>query len=462
MAYLFIEDEQMEIIKSSKERGQALIVIALSAVVLFGFVALAIDGTAKFSDQRHAQNAADTAAVAGALGLVNGQTSACGTREEWECKALLRAEDNGYDDLTNNEVWVFKCNEPTGNREGAPLNCGPYEGNPNYLSVIIRSRVNTTFARVLGFTQMTNLVQAVTYWNKRGPAYDGNLIVALNPNPCTGNGANGNIALGTSGGSGSEATINLTGGGAFVNSGGSGCGMEIMGCPEITVNGGSMSSTGNGNINLEVGSQTCQDKLTLPSPTYDQDPYPFPPEMPDEPGACSGSPQVPPNQTTLNPGYYTSFPPAKDAKGKKMSDNITLNPGIYCLDTDLSLTNGKSIIGSNVLIYLKTGNEFNIQGGTLTLSGRTEGDYQGYVIIVNSNFSGQTPNCIVNGSANATITGTIFAPYCDIEIDGGGKTTSLSAQIIGYTVKITGSQAVNLTYNASDNAESDPKVGLMR
>ena len=58
----------MKSIKKSNERGQALIVIALAAIVLFGFVALAIDGTATFSDRRHAQNAADTAAMAAPWG----------------------------------------------------------------------------------------------------------------------------------------------------------------------------------------------------------------------------------------------------------------------------------------------------------------------------------------------------------------------------------------------------------
>ena len=57
------------------ERGQALIVIALAAVVLFGFVALAIDGSAKYSDRRNAQNAADTAALAAALEKVNELTA---------------------------------------------------------------------------------------------------------------------------------------------------------------------------------------------------------------------------------------------------------------------------------------------------------------------------------------------------------------------------------------------------
>ena len=46
-----------------KERGQALVIIALAAVVLFGFAALSIDGSRVFSDRRHAQNAADTSVL---------------------------------------------------------------------------------------------------------------------------------------------------------------------------------------------------------------------------------------------------------------------------------------------------------------------------------------------------------------------------------------------------------------
>jgi Flp pilus assembly protein TadG len=56
------------------QRGQALILIALAGIALFGIAGLAIDGSAKFSDRRHAQNAADTAALAGALALARGET----------------------------------------------------------------------------------------------------------------------------------------------------------------------------------------------------------------------------------------------------------------------------------------------------------------------------------------------------------------------------------------------------
>jgi len=445
----------MKSIKNIKESGQALVVIALAAVVLFGFAALAIDGSRKFSDRRHAQNAADTAALAGSLALVNDETGACGSLEQWECDAFLRAEDNGYDNFTNNTVWVFQCNEATANRDGAPLDCGPYEGKANYVSVIILSDIDTTFAKVLGFNQTHNLVQATTYWSKRGPAYDGNLVVALNPDPCSGN--NGNVLF-----SGS-ATITLDGGGAFVNSGGNGCGMEQGGsnCPVI-VDGG-LGSTGNGNIDMGG--------CTVPTPLYNQDAYQFPPDMPDEPAECSmsgyPSPQSSGNTSYLYPGRYSSFPP-KLTGSNKLKDNVILMPGVYCVNGDITWgSNSNSsdfttLTGSNVTIYVTSGNRLNITGSNINISASTTGDYAGYLFIVDSNFSGQAPDCHVAGNSGNVYTGTIFAPYCDVIINGGSTTASYDTQIIGYTVTILGNANTHLYYNADNNAQSDPKIGLMR
>src|SRR5512141_2701217 len=50
-----------------KERGQALVLIVFAIVGLIGLTGLAIDGGNAYSDRRHAQNAADTAALAAAL-----------------------------------------------------------------------------------------------------------------------------------------------------------------------------------------------------------------------------------------------------------------------------------------------------------------------------------------------------------------------------------------------------------
>ena len=47
------------------ERGQAIVVIAVSLVVLLGFAALAIDGGMVYADRREIKNVADAAALSG-------------------------------------------------------------------------------------------------------------------------------------------------------------------------------------------------------------------------------------------------------------------------------------------------------------------------------------------------------------------------------------------------------------
>ena len=49
-----------------EERGQAMVLIALTMVGLIGFLALAVDGGAAFAARRQMQNASDSAAIAGA------------------------------------------------------------------------------------------------------------------------------------------------------------------------------------------------------------------------------------------------------------------------------------------------------------------------------------------------------------------------------------------------------------
>ena len=141
--------------KSLTERGQALILIAFAAIALFGITGLAIDGSNKYSDRRHAQNAADTAALSAALVKTNGLTAGktetvCSTDPSWITNnstfcwdiidaATDQADKNGYDGLLSNNVEVY-----------SPPISGPYIGQMHYIQVIITSNINTYFMRVLG------------------------------------------------------------------------------------------------------------------------------------------------------------------------------------------------------------------------------------------------------------------------------------------------------------------------
>jgi len=84
----------------NSERGQALILIVFAMIGLIGLTGLTVDGGLAYSDPRHAQNAADTAAKAAARAMIRS--------EDWEGAGLNLAAANGYDDNgTTNRVEVI-------------------------------------------------------------------------------------------------------------------------------------------------------------------------------------------------------------------------------------------------------------------------------------------------------------------------------------------------------------------
>src|SRR5215510_5724948 len=106
------------------EKGQALVLIALAAVGLFGFAALSIDGGMVFSDKRHAQNAADTAALAAALARVRAQSNPDSAAK---LAGEARAITNGYGDPSDPDttVEVNICDETGITCEGLPAGASP-------------------------------------------------------------------------------------------------------------------------------------------------------------------------------------------------------------------------------------------------------------------------------------------------------------------------------------------------
>src|SRR6185503_12697473 len=340
--------------KIKSERGQALIIFALAAIALFGIVGLAIDGSAKFSDRRHAQNAADTAALAAALAKVNALTASA-ANSPIECPptsgppsdvcaalqtaALDQAGDNGYDNnLVSNTVKVY-----------SPPISGYYTGDNTYVQVIITSHVNTTFSRVVGVDQTHNVVEAVALTKEGGPLFDGASIISLNPSPNCGNGS---VNVGGNG------TINLDGGGIFVNSDES-CGYSQTSCSvDLNINGGVGISSAGSPINQACGTpapaDTTQQQIVVPDEVY----------MPDEPIECSQAAATPTDlggdQWRIYPGYYTDFP-----QGGLIGNNkeIFLAAGVYCVDSDLhwsGATFDRLDGTSGVTIYITSGHDFSV------------------------------------------------------------------------------------------------------
>jgi len=119
------------------------------------FAALAIDGSRAFSDERHAQNAADTSALAAALSKIRGNN--------WNgtvTTARARATTNGYDNNgTSNVVEVYLCSDANATCTALPTGATPAD----YIQVKIISHVTTYFAKVIRRTEVINQVNAVAH-----------------------------------------------------------------------------------------------------------------------------------------------------------------------------------------------------------------------------------------------------------------------------------------------------------
>jgi len=436
------------------ERGQALILIALAAIGLFAVTGLAIDGSARFSDRRHAQNAADAAALAGALDWGNQSATPVYDVDgnltnpiDWKLKALDIADQNGYH--ISSDIEVYLCSEQD-------ASCGPgYAGSTQYVQVILTSYVKTYFARVIGIMQTQNKVQAIALAKRGGPLFEGNSIVALNPHSS----CPGSLLVGGNG------TITLDGGGMLVNSSSPDCAFEQQGCSLDLefINGGGITSSGSDNVDFDA----CYSGGAV-TPAYDAPPIQFPTdiEIPDEPAECDvSSPgwwSSDSTTTYLHPGRYNEFPP-KSGGGITVRDNMFMYPGIYCVNNVVKLNDQHLILnGSDVTLYIRPGYDFSIENGEFHLSASTSGEYAGYVMIVAPDFSGSPQTCKIDGNANDSYTGTIYAPYCNLTINGTANSTAYNGQIVGYEVKVNGSSNMSFTYDPDDNAKTKRKVGLMR
>ena len=116
----------------NKESGAAMVLVALSMVVLLGMAAFGTDLAWFYLNASRVQRAADAGALGGVVWLPSQAGTANGT-------ALSIAKQNGYDDTLADVV----------------VTSGVVAGESNQLQVTVRDEVPTFFAQIFGFNTMT-------------------------------------------------------------------------------------------------------------------------------------------------------------------------------------------------------------------------------------------------------------------------------------------------------------------
>jgi hypothetical protein len=455
------------------ERGQALILIVFAAIALFGFAALAIDGSRVFSDRRHAQNAADTAVLAAALAQVRGN--------DYTAAAVQRAESNGFN-VGNSTVEVHKCSE-------AGLN-PPCEGLPpgadatQYIQVVIRMSTPTTFARILGRDQVPTVVSAIAraVGGSSPVSFQSPAISAMSPTDEKAFWGNGNF------------TLDIMNSGVFVNS--------INPCALVT---SGASGTYEVDTSYDVVGEYCwSGQPTLqPSEALNEDanqiPYPPAINIPKPTFNCAGLPDT----NASWGGTSWEVPPGNHPAPQPIpGGTIVFKSGTHCFPNGFSVGGSSNVAVENNTNFLISGGEFHmsgnsgmtcnnllvhVEGGTgMRLNGNGTYNCAGvtfYMSTGNVTWNGNSSNIFsaptggtykglllylpygndlpvtVSGNAFSEFTGSIIAVSSPIHLQGNPQTLALSTKIIGYTVQFSGNGIFEIKYDPSQQyAQGEPTM----
>jgi hypothetical protein len=458
------------------EKGQALVIIALAAVGLFAFTALAIDGSRVFSDRRHAQNAADTAVLAAALAKIRTPNYPPNAPNAPDLAAIAagedRAESNGYVTDADSNVQVHICNEPglIPPCEGLPVGADPSE----YIQVVIRFSTNTTFARIIGRNTVPSIVTAVARakLGTNEPFIDGRALAAMSRDAAPAIDGSGNF------------TLDINNSGLFDNS--------SAGCAFAT-NGSAGSYTVDTEFEV-VGGYCAAGNPTLSSPPVAAAQMPYPPtiDIPAPSITCTVNSVYNAATKTFSAGIHNNL--------NIPNGIITFAPGNHCFNGGLSVSGNSAIIANDASFLISSG-DFRVTSGDITCNNllvHSAGTSSGVHISAN----GTTNNCLgvtfyvssgdvdlsgnstnifkaptsgtyagllvylpygngntvkISGNSNSQFTGSIIAVDSNIQIVGNSATLALSTQIIGETVSLRGNGNITINYDpAQQYAMGDP------
>ncbi|MGB2955750.1 MAG: Tad domain-containing protein [Anaerolineales bacterium] len=437
-----------QITKHRGEEGQVLAFLAIVLVVLLGFAALALDGGMLFSDRRDAQNAADSASLAGGSAAayymrtnnINYNAFICGTsgtlstEASAEIEAINRAASNDY--VIDNDL---------SDKHGVSVNCeivdmGSYLDKHFDINTKITRDTTTNFAQLIYDGPLRNEVEAVTRVYPPAPIAFGKAIIALNESACSGN-SNGVIFSGTS-------TTTVTGGGVWSN-----------GC--LTGNGTSFNVTVNyGGVGF-AGSSTGTLTNINPAPEY------IPSKLPDhslivaEPD-CSGLPnRTVPNSgdATLEPGIYSNISWTGGA--------LTLNPGLYCITASQGINmNGGGVQGDGVTIFLLDGGvtiNGNVSPVDLRAPEESPDPSPAVPGILFYLANGNSNTISITGNSTSFYLGTVYAPDGDLFFSGtSGTNPTFNTQLIGNNVEVSGGATIDINFNDDENFEQPPYLDMQK
>jgi Flp pilus assembly protein TadG len=413
------------------ERGSFVLIVAILAVLVFGFVGLAVDAGHVGATAGQLQDAADAAALAATASLVaEAQTGGSqGTFAITRQKAIDVAAANyaagatvqlkpNYANQDNGDVVVGRWTSST--KTFVPTIIAP-----NAVKIVAKRTADSLGGALpLMFggpfqATMSDVARSsiAVYKSSQNP-----LIHVLRPN------ANNTFDMGGS------PVLNVSDGSVQVNSSDScamhGNGTGLLMAASVDVVGGACVPTTMVQGPLNTGAASIPDPLADILPTV-SDWNALKNSMPKPLGAKG---QIA-NSGTFSPGYYP--------KGLSINNStvVTLLPGSYMFGSDVTLQGQALLTGNGVTIFADNGVPVRVLGGaSVTLSPPASGDFQGLVLMCHRQTT-DSKACSIGGNGSLSFQGSLYVPAGGMDLTGTGLAQAFG-QLVCWTLEVSGTSDI--------------------
>jgi hypothetical protein len=364
--------------------------------ILLGFLAFATDVGILLRQKRLIQTAADSAAIAAAAELSNGNAAA-------KAAALADSSQNG---VTNGSGGVTIA-------VNTPPSSGPNASKAVYVEVIISKPQQTFFMNAFNVSSLTVQARAVA---KAVSASSCIWAVKTDVGKGVDVGGTTQLSLPNCG------IIDNAAGSSAANVGGS----SQLSAKFLDVAG---SVSGSSNITYTTAVTTGMTPQT--------DPLASTVLPPSNPGGCSNL-NVNSNQT-IGPSSGGSI--CYSSLSVQAGATAALNPGVYYINGNLSVSGGASLSGTGgVTFYITNGGTVSITGGAaINLTAPTSGAYKGVLFYQDG---ADTSKFKFAGGSSGTINGIFYIPGAQLDLNGGSGQV-LNVDLVVGTLNVSGNSYLN-------------------
>jgi Flp pilus assembly protein TadG len=417
------------------QRGLVMALVALLAVVLLGFAALAIDSSHIEGAAQQLQAAADSAALAAAAKL-SGESSASGgsyplTRAAAVSLAARNSAAGAGVMVDANSGNSASGDVVVGTWDGAADSFTPTTVSPNAVRVTARRTTESSggaLSTIMGGLFGAGEAQVSRSATATCTPPSAPMIVVLDPS------ATGALQLK------GNASVDAGAGSVQVNSSAA-CGIKLGGSTRLTA------------ASVQVVGHACYSGSSLVGNLEDEsDPVPDPLAfiLPGTAGwsALKNSMAKPAGANgqitssgTFSPGYYP--------RGLSINNSVsvTLSTGTYLFGGGFTTLGGATVRGTNVTILLDEGATLSLGGGSsVWLTPPSSGSLQGLVLMAHRGTSSATA-LDFGGNGTISIEGSIYAPAAGIAFGGTGSMQSFGQVVCNLLAqsgnsRITGAHVV--------------------